>query len=728
MSNSIPISDESLRAINPILVRQLRKIMLPGFSESAWQDDLLSLPWMATLLKNIQALGFTFTPALFDKIRTLKQPAAMTFYEHLVPVLRQSVGAHKEFAPMYPNFPEQVMEMDEAELYINAMIHYLGDLIGERLMPHYDVKPRPELVERFEMRPLGFALRKDVLTLGRRLIGAKSSISATDKEDLAVLIGIFKESIDELLPEEIAHKENLSVLTALLMAHKVPALDRVLGSYFGTATDVLRLATALSEGDVSLATNTKFRTFKRPERRLLLALVERCGNPTEDMLRHKGRWIRLGEKLHPGEYRARFPKAARAFDVLRKDQPFATFASRVEAALRDADVSTATGLLGKRPGELARRLDHLLRLSATDGKAQGEVVGVFKSVCERVSTPVLLQVHTHFTYRNEPADVRAFFPKGNAAKVISIEHDLDPLPEHIVQAVVAVCEGALMERFGARESLGKVYLDERLRSYLVPFSQRSASKALRTLVRGSHLPIPQGDTIRFFLWWKEGQVDASTHTGRVDIDLSAAMYDENWEFKEQISYTNLRSAKYKAAHSGDITSAPKGACEFIDLDIASVVAHGGRYVVMNVYSFTSHSFCDLPECFAGWMMRKEPKSGEIFDARAVVDKVDLAADTRVCIPVVLDLVDREVIWTDLGLKRNLSRVTSVEGNSRSVAQVGRAIQSLRKPSLHTLFGLHMRARATEIVDSPELADTVFSVSEGATVTPFDVAEIMSDFL
>lgn len=83
-------------------------------------------------------------------------------------------------------------------------------------------------------------------------------------------------------------------------------------------------------------------------------------------------------------------------------------------------------------------------------------------------------------------------------------------------------------------------MDEQLKNHLVPFSQRSASKALRTLSRGSKVDLPEGDTIRFFLWWKEGYVNGQ-HTGRVDIDLSAAMYDEDWQYKEHVSFTNLRS-------------------------------------------------------------------------------------------------------------------------------------------------------------------------------------------
>lgn len=60
-----------------------------------------------------------------------------------------------------------------------------------------------------------------------------------------------------------------------------------LQSIFKTATDVLRLAVALSEGDVSLASSVRFKKFNRAERRFLLGLLEQCGNITEDMLRYK---------------------------------------------------------------------------------------------------------------------------------------------------------------------------------------------------------------------------------------------------------------------------------------------------------------------------------------------------------------------------------------------------------------------------------------------------------
>lgn len=270
----------------------------------------------------------------------------------------------------------------------------------------------------------------------------------------------------------------------------------------------------------------------------------------------------------------------------------------------------ALDLLIQRPGELARRLDHLLRgTEHTD-----YVVLAFGEAAEQVATPVLLQVKNHFAHRLEERELRVFFPKGNVAKAFAVPDTLPEIEAGVCQNIVSICEQALIRRFAELPPLGNTYVDERLKSYHVPFSQRSASKALHTLVRGSRLPMGEGDTIRFFSWWKEGKA-GGVSTGRVDIDLSAVMYDSNWNYVEHISYTNLRSTKYLAAHSGDIVSAPHGACEFIDLHIPSIIEYGGRYVVASLNSFTEQPYCNLPECFTGWMMRKKPGSGRSLSLR-----------------------------------------------------------------------------------------------------------------
>lgn len=697
--------------MNTIYLRRANKLIV----NQGQGEHRISKSHLATALKNIEQLGYTFSKPLIDAVCTLSRDQFAVFYQELVTDLKVMVGAHVAYTPMYPDFPEQVMQEDDVELYLNAIYHYVTLDV-----PRYEAADRSPLLDQIDLKVIDLGSREEFHWMIRQLILAKGSISETDQNDIdAAIEDADADELGDILPDEIPFKENVGFVAGSLLKHDKANLNVIL-PYFKTATDVLRLAVAWSSGDVSLAEPTRFRKFKRPERRLLLGLLEQCGAITEDMLRYKQRWIRLGEILHPSEYKQQFGRSKEAFDILRNNKPFTTYNSSVELAFQYQNVWTLIDLLTKRPGEFARRLDHLLRIAE-----QAEyVVLAFGEIANQVSTPVLMQVKSHFTHRNEPKELRTFFPKGNVAKAVAIPNTLPELDIAVCQDIVQLCEQTLMERFSALPSLGKVYVDERMKRYNVPFSQRSASKALHTIVRGSRVPMEEGDTVRFFTWWKEGTVNGIP-TGRVDIDLSAVMYDHNWQYVEHISYTNLRSSKYRAVHSGDIVAAPKGACEFIDLHIPSIVEYGGRYIVASLHSFTMQPYCELPECFAGWMMRKKPGSGEIFEPATVANKIDVTADTRIAIPVILDLVERTVIWTDLSLTRHPDFCNNVEGNQKGMVLIGKAMTTLQKPNLYDLFMLHAEARG-EVVATADQAGTIFSVDEG--VTPYDIEQIMAEYL
>lgn len=606
---------------------------------------------------------------------------------------------------MYPNFPEQVMEMSEARLYLNALIHYLTNTL-----PGYEKRERPPLLDHTELRVIELGSREDFESIFPRLAGSGTSLSAEDKKDLAWFVAQYRDDIARLLPPEVPLKENIATLGAQLLRYTSLA-DSFLADKLKTATDVLRLAVALSDGDVSLAEPVKFTKFKRSERKWLLSRLEQTGDPTEDMLRWTERWKRLGERLHPGDYSTRFPRTYAAFEILRKDRPYLTFNGRMEKQLLQHDIAGILSVVAKRPGDLTRRLDHLLRL----GGDANAVMESFRGAAARVSTPVLLQALTHFKNRERGHELRTFFPKGDLAKVYATANKLPPLSPGTAEKVAQICEQTLITRFSELPRLGKCYLEPELVNYLVPFSQRSAGKTLRTLVRGSRLPMPACNVVRFFLWWKNG-------SSRTDIDLSAALYDANFKYVDVLSYYNLKN--FGGHHSGDIVDAPQGAAEFIDLDVERTRAANVRYVVMSLHSFTEQPYCDLPECFAGWMPRQHANSGEIFEPRTVQDKVDVAANTRICLPAILDLTERKVIWADIALRKHPSW-NNVRNNLSGVSVMTRALASLVKTDLHTLFTLHIKARG-EPVPEEAGADCVFSVTSG--ITPFDLNRIASEFM
>lgn len=727
--------------MNEILLRRKNKVIL-GIGTAKVANDRC----ITTIMKNIEELGYTFSREVFDVLRTYSVNELTEFYLELKAALMKLKGANVVYMPMYADFPKGVMDAHFSELYINAMVHYWSDGILYPKNHRKRVNDRLPLFDETKVKVLQLGSEADVRQIFDNICTSRTSISRTDREDIAYLF----ETENMKLPDNIPHKENAAYISALYLQKNPLARVSGLRKYVKTATDVLRLVTAMSDGDVSLAENTRYKSFTRRQRRMIMELLSGCPNIEGDMLRYKERWIKIGERIHPSEfdcsrYTLEYDRAINAFDKLRNNRKIETFAGKVEFDLAYGEYESALAELVKRPGELARRLDQLLRVAHKES-----VIRSFASVAEKVSTPVLLQVREHFLHRAEQADVRVFFPKGSLAKCHSERNNLPDIDERYCQEVVRICENALVKIYGQREPMGKVYLSEDYRNYVVPFSQRSASKAMKTIVRGSRLPMDsQTNAVRAFIWWTNmDKCDFESYdSGRIDIDLSAAIFDENWNYMEHVSYTNLKSAKYKACHSGDIVNGGPvdgdGVSEFLDVDVDSVVRCGARYVVYQVYSFTCQTYADMPHAMFGWMERADVDSGEIYEPKTVEQKLDLTADSMVCIPVIFDCVKREFIWCDMnmslsGIHANIGG-NNLESNLSGVAAVCYSMVNVKKPDLYDLIALNVMGRGV-LVDNREDADIVFDTElylnndtvenerDKMVITPYDTELFMGEYL
>ena len=81
-----------------------------------------------TMNENLKTLGYTLNPQ--DLIRIAQSPSVDRFYEHV----KEQMSDVKA-KPMYPDFPTQVMDIDEAQYRMHQLIHYfstyeLEDLTG----------------------------------------------------------------------------------------------------------------------------------------------------------------------------------------------------------------------------------------------------------------------------------------------------------------------------------------------------------------------------------------------------------------------------------------------------------------------------------------------------------------------------------------------------------------------------------------------------------------------
>lgn len=686
-----------------LFLRRRSKVHVPTGTGGATRAQV------ASAVREVTAFRCVLSEPLIEQIGTLSAAELKHWLREIVGVLRRETGAHVHHRPFYPDFPEQVLKASEAELYLNAVMHYLTLW---RLPPAEH--SRPALLEgNFISRVIEPGSVFEFESLLAPLVSARTSLSENDAADVVWFIREYKSDVFRLLPEVVPFREIRAQVGGALILHVAgdTRVDAFLERNVETATDVLRLAVALNGGDVSLATaSTRFTAMKRSIRRLLLRLLDQIPNAVEDVMRHAERWKRLAEVLHPGDYADKYPQALAAITAARRNEAPASFGSRVETLFTQRHIAALTPILQSRPGEFARRLDATLRRAAEPES----VLDAFEAVAAQVSSAVLLQLLAQLR-APRPLPLRAFTPKGALAKIYGIKDRREPLACDVVARAARICEDALVTRFASLPPLGRCFIDPALREYKVPLAQRASSKSLRTLVRGSRLPMPETRFIRLFLWWKNGD-------GRTDIDLSAAFFDANFVFKETVAYYNLKG--YGGYHSGDIVDAPKGASEFIDLDLDVLVKKGIRYVVTSINSYTEQPYCDLPECFAGWMARADVASGEVFEPRSVFDRIDIASDTAICLPFVMDVQERRMIWADLGLTSS-ARWNNVQNNLSGVSLMLRALVHTPRPDLETLFDLHARARG-ERVASPQQAQAVFAPDQG--VTPFDTDLIRSGFL
>jgi hypothetical protein len=666
---------------------------------------------VATFLKDISQLGYTLSVDLIQTLFESSTQSIVALQKDVVYGLKEMLGDNVTYRPMYPNFPAQVLEAEESELFINAILHYWFGLL-----PDYEKTSRLRLAEKTKVKVIYLGTIAEFEAIFTNILGSKSSISAEDKALIMEFSAAYKDDILRLVPAEVPSKEQVALLADFVLPHTSLGQDTekavtFLQPYVKTATDVLRIAASMSNADVSLADRPRFLTFNRRERKFLLSLMDRIPDAmaVEDMARRKGMWLRLGEKLHPGEFKDVFPTAFKSFDRVRNEK-VRTFNGKVEMALL-GDVNEAIDLLKSRPGDFARRLNQLLSNPVVNGLS---IRDAFAIAAEKVSTPVLIQLYSYLESRPTMGK-RIVFPKGNIAHAQFIDAPA-PMEAKIPQLIQVDILGALMRRFAERESMGKVYIDPKLRNYLVPFSERSASKALRTIVRGSKLDMPESNFVRFFLYWKNAP------NGHTDIDLSATLYGDNFKSMGGLSFHGLTA--YNCAHSGDITNAPNGACEFIDLDVAALKSAGVRYVSMVVNSFSGQLFTEMSECFAGWMARQDRQSGEVFEPKTVEQRIDMTTASRMAVPVFFDLLESKIIWADMAVPSAGFYHTAAKA-APTTEQLLEGFAKMKKFSIGELLELHVASRG-ELVTTPAEADLVFSETEG--ITPFDTEIFASQYL
>lgn len=594
-------------------------------------------------------------------------------------------------------------------------------------------QPREPVGEPLAFRriELGDDLHASARALFSSLCARTQALSADDRSALEIIVSSYGTAMLDWLPDTIPVRENVAIVFGTLVRHCPP--EHVLphaALRMTSATDVLRFITVMSGADASLApqqirsrrgdaarpvlaASHRFEVAKlaRPLRRMLLGLLERIepDRLREDMLRHRSRWVWVGEFLHPGEYAHRFPHTAEAFALLRRKAPdgtpaptFRTWAAGLEDAAQRRDSTAMLERLVARPGELARRLDHVLRIAATDtaSDASERVVATFLRLLSRMATPVLLTLYAALPTRAAPLPARVYFPRGRVARGVVAADRRASLSPRVIDPLVHAIERELVQRFEAAPHHELAILDDALRELIVPFNARTAATSALALPRGSSLAIPAGKLLRLFLHWCQPPDGRAT-----DLDLSVALYDASWRFVGVCSYYQLQvrlaDGTLVAQSAGDLRDAPhpEGASEFVDLHLDAARRLPSRYAVAVVNAYAGLPFDRLERAFAGLMLR-DGDEGLIFDPRTVALRFGLSGQHGVFLPFVVDLARARVHWLDMH-EEGRFEFNNVETGRRVIAKLVPGylayFASGARPTMLTLARLHAAARCDRVV-------------------------------
>lgn len=655
-----------------LLFTELR--VLKGSSDYLKVDAEVNLEAAFVDNENIEALGYALSKE--GIVRLAREYAAnpkMTPLHIRIKEFEPDIEA----SPMYPNFPIQVLEMDELELRVNQLIHYLTTYGREHILTAEVRKgwlPETEtLMEREDdkqivnLKTLDYLPPREVNNfIIENLVGrnerllpnelklAKEAIKSHNRR--GILSIPFKENIgtifgDDLLNGPLEERyEILSELSSLVMKHPGDVLDLV----------------------EHLVILNKYKHFKTSLKRGLVRMIEVFPTSAVEENLASNRWSNkfLGKG---GKSRAinrnialidylsfsKFSKNAEAMGVVNdlKDGSLLSWNQKLEKAYDDERHEDVLRLLNQRPGIYFRQINRLHK--------QGVPVNLISE------------------------DVKEFAQDLKTQSIVSALNNYEGSDE-----VVKIFYDALICNLNSKDvddlAGKKVFVEQDE----IDFSNSKLSITDKFeeggyIQSGMAIKIPDdAKFLRFFTYWDD--------SSRIDIDLHAA-YDRENNSDGHIGWNG--SPKVDGlTYSGDITHS--GAAEYIDIDLQQAKDKGVSRVQFNINSYTGIKFRDIETIFSGLMvLGKMGQKVKLYDQKNILFRHDLENNSMATNYGFLDL--------EKGLIRIIG--TSSQGhNDRDLIE-----NTDVKLSIASYLSILLATQGCKVVTEREDADLVLGLGKSS---------------
>ncbi|MBR6419307.1 MAG: hypothetical protein IKS42_03145 [Oscillospiraceae bacterium] len=549
-----------------LLFSELRLVTVSKHTAPLTEENLVKA---MTVNEELRAIGYTLSAG--DVVTLAQSADADTLTERV----RKYAGDVKA-KPMYPDFPSQVMDLDEAVFRFHQLLHYFStygieDLTGVPVtrgwLPEMQDTEKTESDDTLlEAKVLGLIdVSEQYLCPAERILGKTERM--TDKECRIIAVCAKELSPETLAGIRVTFKQNM-----LMLFHAVFAAEAL------TSAQKLTCLHALCQhtGDVwkcmdfSLTrANYHFRTSQK---RLLVKLLESysAGDFRENLIlsgKKRERTLLMLKFIDFNSY-SRSKAHADAVAALRNGT-LRSWESKVKEMVAQGSPE-ALDAYAQRPGMMLRHMTYLLR----NGYAPLAVCDKLEDHADALSPQTLAGLVSFFSRPETDSLPPERFEEARNLRLIT---------RYLLQRRLAANETALRGK--------KVYLNmpdfDLAHSELRIGDKSEEGGYIRS---GLAYRIPDNvRCIRFFVYWNDEK--------RVDVDLHAAAFTADGR-----AITVGWNAAFKGGElifSGDITHSD--AAEYIDLDL-----EGGkkllRTVSLNINLYAGYeTFGEIDECFVGIM-------------------------------------------------------------------------------------------------------------------------------
>lgn len=641
------------------LLKETRNLLIDKYKPNINDDDMLKA---ITVSQELEQYGFILRPEDIVRLAHYDSAAALQ-------TVRETYTDIKA-KPMYPDFPNQVMNMDEAVYRFHQMVHYFttygvemftGAEVSKGWLPEMPETAKTIVDDRLvDLKMLHLVDEKEAYRVVESIVAKKERWTLPEKN-------LIVSSLEKLNSTEVPFKENITTVAEKVWDNS-EKLKLVLKKFCQHPGDVLDTTHNIIEKQRKEYGISRLKTSQK---RAIVSVLESypAYSFAENLALKRERNLHLLNQLsYTGKYgMSKSSSHENAVKQLRNKE-LRTWNSKLEEKIRNKETD-ALDFFAERPGLMLRSAGHLLR----NGYNKDDILD--KLIDKDFKFQTLVDLTSKFSRSKEGVNSLSFNSNRSEKEI-----------EEIYKISRTLLNEA-MQKLDTPLANKKVYIEKGQYNFENSNIETNGKSNEGGYIRsGLAFNIPEeSKNIRFFCYWN--------HPSRVDVDLHAFALDKN-EDEIHIGW-NSDFNKNGIASSGDITHSD--AAEYIDINIEKAKETGIKHIVAEIHSYTGIPFKEIEEIFTGIMPVKKLKENvKLYNNQSLLFRHDLM-DNK-------DLMNYSIINIENGYIKLL-------GEDYQDYRFKASVPEFPTYTLQTYVDDLIKAQNAIIVESPEEADVVLRLDK-----------------